>query len=130
MYFSRPIDHLNLTVPNLEEALAFYQDVMGFREEGRYQNNGKDFVFISDGTITYELFENQQLEKGIFGHIAYTTPDIKKEYETLKGKDPSMIVGEIGFASGLFAHGMYYFFIKGNGGESIEFCERATEKQE
>lgn len=122
--FDRVVDHWNVTVPNLEEALAFYVGVLGFREEARFFNNGMNFVFVTDGNMTYELLEKPEVTQTTFDHVAYVSEDIQADYEAFKKEDPSLLMGEIGLAEGLFEHGMYYFFIKGCHGERVEFCQK------
>lgn len=122
--FGKAIDHINITVPNLQDGLDFYVGVLGFREEARFENNGMQFAFVSDGTVTYELLEKAEVEKGSFDHIAYVSEDIQKDYADFMAKDPSLLMGEIGLAEGLFEYGMYYFFVKGACGERVEFCQK------
>lgn len=120
----RAIDHVNLTVPNLEEAVKYYTEVMGFDFCEKFENDGMEFVFLHDGTVVYELIENKNLEKAKLDHIAYVSKDINAEYEHFKSIDESLVLGEVGFAKGLFENGMYYFFIKGACGERVEFCQK------
>ncbi len=122
-FFQRPIHHLNVTVPNLAKALDFYTKVLNFKVVEQYKKGDMDFVFISDGTLTYELMENASISQATLDHIAYVSDDIEADYEYFKNINPDMLLGEIGFADFLFENGMYYFFIKGAGGERIEFCQ-------
>lgn len=123
-FTGREIDHLNLTVTNLEQAVKFYTDTLGFEVQHRFHNNGKDFVFLSDGNLTYELMESPTVTHGTLDHIAYVSEDIQQDYDYFKSLKPSPLLGEIGLAEGLFDHGMYYFFIGGNDGERVEFCQK------
>ncbi len=124
MYTQRAIDHLNLNVPNLEEAVKFYTETLNFKLLERYKGGGMEFVFVSDGNIVYELIENKNIDKAVFEHIAYVSNDIKADYEYFKKLDSSMLEGEIAYADFLFENGVHYFFINGSGGERIEFCQR------
>lgn len=119
--YNRPLDHINLGVPNLEEAITFYTETMGFKVVNRFKGS-KEFVFITDGNITYELLENTELENTVFGHIAYVSEDIKKDYEHFK--ELGIVTTELGYLDFLFDNGMYYFFIKGAGNDKIEFCQK------
>lgn len=118
----KQIDHINLTVPNLEKAVEFYTSVLGYKVEHRFILDGMDFVFVSDGNVTYEIIEGD-VPQAKFDHIAYVSENIKADYEYYKNLDESLIQGEIKCAN-LFENGMYYFFIKGPNGESIEFCQK------
>ncbi len=122
--FDKAIDHLNLNVPNLQQSVAFFKEKMGFTETERYNSGDRVFVFMSDGTITYELVENKELTTAVFDHIAYVSEDINKDYEYFKSTDSSCLLGEVNYVDFLFDDGVYYFFIKGAGGERIEYCQR------
>lgn len=124
MFLNRPLDHINLTVPHLEEASEFYTKVLGFKKIAQFHNNGKNFLFLTDGNLTYELMENPEVPKGTLDHVAYTSTDLEKDYQYFKELDPTLLMGEIALAAGLFDHGMYYFFVKSPSGERVEFCQK------
>ncbi len=46
------IGHVHLTVANLERALKFYRDLMGFQVTARF---GKDAVFLSSGNYHHHI---------------------------------------------------------------------------
>ncbi len=121
-YFNRELDHINLQVPNLEDAVKFYTEVMGFKIVNRYHGNDKDFVFITDGNITYELIGNKDIKETIIQHIAYTSKDIKADYEYFKKLD--LITMELKQLDFLYENGVKIFFIKGPDGKKIEFVQR------
>jgi catechol 2,3-dioxygenase len=55
------IGHVHLTVANLERALGFYQDVLGFEVTQRY---GKDAVFLSAGGYHHHIALNTWAGEG------------------------------------------------------------------
>ena len=118
---NRKLDHINLAVPNMEQAIRFYTEVLGFKIIDRFKN-GMEFVFISDGNITYELIENSMLKETIFDHIAYVSEDIKADFEYYNGL--GITTTPLGFVDFVFENGVHYFFIKGAGNEKIEFCQK------
>ncbi len=120
-YYNRPLDHISLSVPNLEEAVKFYTEVMGFKETGRFKG-GMEFVFISDGSTSYELIERPSNAKTTFDHIAYCSNDINADYEHFSKL--GITTTEIGFIDYMFDNGVYYFFIKGACEDKIEFCQK------
>ncbi len=120
----RKIDHLNLKVKDIEKAIEFYTQTLGFTLTWKLIEENRKFAFLNDGTITYEIIEDKNFENGTFDHIAYVSEDIYADFEHFKALDESMIACEVGFAPFLFENGMYYFFIKGANGEKIEFCQR------
>jgi len=55
------IGHVHLTVSDLDRALAFYRDVLGFDVTGRY---GRDAVFLSAGGYHHHLGLNTWAGRG------------------------------------------------------------------
>lgn len=49
------IGHVHLTVSNLDKALAFYRDILGFEETARYRNSA---VFLSAGGYHHHIALN------------------------------------------------------------------------
>ncbi len=122
MLKNRKLDHINVKVPNLEEAVELYTTVLGCEIVNRFSNGVKDFVFVSDGTLVYELLEDSTLEDAKFDHMAYVSEDIEADYNYFKNLNKTL--GEIGFVDFLFDNGVYFFFIKGSHNERIEFCQK------
>ena len=120
----RKLLHVNLSVKDLEKELDFYIETLNFKVIERYDNGNREFVFISDGNVTYELFEKEGIEATTFDHIAYESEDIEADYNHFKNMEPCPLTTEIGYADFLFDNGVYYFFIKGPGNERIEFCQK------
>ncbi len=55
------IGHIHLTVSDLERALAFYRDVLGFEETARY---GREAVFLSAGGYHHHIGLNTWAGRG------------------------------------------------------------------
>lgn len=123
-FFERPIDHINLSVPNLNDAVEFYTKTLGFKIVAEFQKGEMKFVFVSNGTISYEIMQNPGFQVGTLEHMAYSSIDLQKDYEYFKSLDGDIVLTEINFVKELFENGMYYFFIKSPTGERIEFCQR------
>lgn len=121
-FFNREIDHINLTVPNISQAISFYTDILGFKITHQFDINGMNFVFISNGTISYELIENPSVN-GTLEHIAYSSQNLQKDHDYFKSKN--LQVTPINFLPGLFDNGMHYFFLLSPTNERIEFCSKA-----
>ncbi|HEY6809470.1 MAG TPA: VOC family protein [Gemmatimonadales bacterium] len=75
------IGHVHLTVANLERALAFYRDVLGFAVTTRY---GRDAVFLSAGGYHHHIGLNTWAGEGApapapgstgLYHVAILLPD-------------------------------------------------------
>lgn len=108
----------------MEQALAYYTEIMGFEVTGKYTNGIKNFAFLTDGNETYEFLEDKEVTGIVMDHIAYVTEDIEEEYAYFQMLDSGLLLTEIGFAACLFENGMRFFFIKGAEGERIEICQR------
>ncbi len=121
--FERPLDHINLFVPNLEKAIDFYTNTLGFKIKERFKNDsGKEFIFVTDGAITYEILEKPELENTVIDHVAYVSEDIKADYEHFSGL--GLTTTDLNSIDFLFENGVSYFFIKGAGNDRIEFCQK------
>src|SRR5947199_8256183 len=55
------IGHVHLTVSDLDRALAFYRDVLGFEVTSRY---GRDAVFLSAGSYHHHIGLNTWAGRG------------------------------------------------------------------
>lgn len=115
------VDHINLAVPNIDEAIDFYTNTMGFKLENEFSKNGLRFVFVTDGNLVYELLE-KPVTVATMDHIAYISEDIEADYTHFK--QLGLTTTEIGFVDFLFNNGVKYFFIRGTANERIEFCQR------
>lgn len=118
----REIDHLNLTVSDLEKTVKFYTETLGFTEQHRFSNGERTYVFVNNGTLLYEIGENKDLKNGELRHIAYVSTDIQSDYNFYKEK--GLTTTTLNCVDFMFEKGMRYFFIAGPCGESIEFCQK------
>ncbi len=114
------LDHINYVVPNIEKTVEGYKKI-GFKVVAEF-NLHRKFVFISNGEVTYELFEDETKEAYI-GHVAYVSDDIQKDYDNLKSKGVEFIT-DIRCIDELFDNGMEFFLFKGPNNETIEFCKK------
>ncbi|WP_317854088.1 VOC family protein [Chakrabartyella piscis] len=121
-----PLDHINLSVPNMEDAVAFYENIMGFTITHHFQKGEKNFVFMTDGNVVYELLEKKEFTSTVIDHLAYTSDDLQAEYDFYVKNHPDMLLTELNCSEILFEKGMDYFFIKGVGNERIEFCQKRS----
>ena len=130
------VDHIGLAVPNLEEALKFYEDVLGFKCEGTevIEEQKVKVAFLPVGDTELELLESTSedgpiakfIEKnggrGGIQHIALRVDNIEEAIEEIKSKGYKMIDEKprygAGNASIAFCHP------KSTNGILIELSER------
>ncbi|NLW23444.1 MAG: methylmalonyl-CoA epimerase [Tissierellia bacterium] len=128
------IDHIGIAVKNLDEALKFYEEVLGIKcggtEVGEEQKVKVAFLPIGDTEI--ELLESTDedgpvakfIEKRGEGiqHIAYRVDDIEKAIEELKEKGIRMIDEKPRYGAG--GARIAFLHPKSTYGVLIELCER------
>lgn len=131
MYF-RP-HHVALTVQNMDETVAWYQDKLGGQVSSRYQSGKMEIAIIMIDQVRLEFFcfgqdtqplpqERKELmsDLGVIGtkHLAIEVENIEEAIETLKNKDVEFAT-ELATAS----FGGRYIFFKDCDGILIELYQ-------
>ncbi|SDY58079.1 methylmalonyl-CoA epimerase [Proteiniborus ethanoligenes] len=130
----KKIDHIGIAVSNLEEALKFYEGVLGMNLQGTeiVEEQKVKVAFLPVGDTEIELLESTDkdgpiarfIEKKGEGiqHIAYRVDDIEKEIEEMKQKGIRMIdeVPRYGAGGAKIA----FLHPKSTNGVLIELCQR------
>jgi methylmalonyl-CoA/ethylmalonyl-CoA epimerase len=128
------IDHIGIAVKNLDEALNFYENVLGLKSAGTeiVEEQKVKVAFLPIGDTEVELLESTEedgpiaryIEKNGQGvqHIAYRVDDIEKAIEDMKEKGIRMIDEKPRYGAGgakiAFCHPKSTF------GVLIELCQR------
>lgn len=127
------IDHLGVAVPNLDEAIKYYEQTLGLKCDHREEVESQKVkvAFIPCGEVNIELLEPTNpespiakfLEKNPMGgihHIAFYTTDITGQLATAKGSG-ARLLNEVPFEG---AHSKLVAFLhpKSTGGVLTEFC--------
>ncbi|HOW22496.1 MAG TPA: methylmalonyl-CoA epimerase [Sedimentibacter sp.] len=128
------IDHIGIAVKNLEDALNFYENVLGLKSTGTevVEEQKVKVAFLPIGDTEVELLESTEedgpiaryIEKNGEGvqHIAYRVDDIEKAIEVMKEKGIRMIDEKPRYGAGgakiAFCHP------KSTYGVLIELCQR------
>ncbi len=121
MNTAKQIDHINMIVPNIEKALAWYNQNLGFNVTGRFMQDGFEIVYLSNGSITYEMFENPSLTSPVIDHIAYLSDDINADHAYYVAQ--GLQVSPINYIDFIWENGADYFFVTGVGGEKVELLK-------
>jgi catechol 2,3-dioxygenase-like lactoylglutathione lyase family enzyme len=125
--------HGAMSVPNLEESIAWYQRVLGFNVEARFHiaKIPADVAMLRRGPLRIELFQvpdahplpedrrQPDSDNRTHGnkHVAFAVQDAELAERQLRarGADVAMVVKA--------AHGAG-FFIRDNAGNLLEFCQQ------
>ena len=125
--------HGGVSVPDLEAAIAWYRDMLGFEEERRFhiERAGADVAFVRKGPLRFELFHvpgaaplpeerrhpPSDLRTHGTKHLAFRIDDLDAflEQMTAKGADVAMVVRE-GYGRGCF--------LRDCAGNLVEFVEQ------
>ena len=127
------IDHLGIAVKSLDTVIAYYEDVLGLKCEGREEVESQKVktAFFAAGDVHIELLEPTSddspiakfLEKNGEGihHIAFATDDIVGQLSNAKEKG-ARLIHEVPFAG---AGGKQVAFLhpKSTFGVLTEFCQ-------
>ena len=129
----KKVDHIAVAVTSIEEAVRFYQDVLGLTLEGVEAVAGQKtrVGFLRVGETKIELIEPIGPDSPLAGfletrgpglhHIALVVDDLEKELEAFREKGASMIDR----APKAGAHGAKVAFVhpRSSGGVLIELYE-------
>ena len=116
------VEHIGIKAIDLEKAIQFYKEALGFKFLHRFKLGKVELVFLELGGTVVELVEVvdvQRLEDGVVNHLAIRVSDISKAIEHLKAHQVEMISSEpmdIG-------EGRYNFFFRGPSGERLELYQ-------
>ena len=126
--------HTAISVPNLEDAIDWYKDVLGFKVERKFPipTIPAEVAIIKNGDLRIEIFEvpdaaplpeDRRLpdsDNRTHGnkHIAFTIRNVEKFSEELKTRGADIVWVK------RFDHGAN-IFIRDNSGNLIEFVEEA-----
>lgn len=128
------VDHIGIAVKNLDEALKFYEDVLGIKcvETEVVEEQKVKVAFLPIGDTEVELLESTSddgpvakfIEKKGEGiqHIAYKVDDIEKAIEELKEKGIKLIDEKPRYGAG--GAKIAFLHPKSTFGVLIELCER------
>lgn len=86
------IYHVGFLVGNSARSVAFYRDVLGFKETWRGSSNSKQLSWINmqvpDGKdyVEFMLYSGQPSNFGARNHVSLLVPDVQQAIETLRAR--------------------------------------------
>lgn len=128
------VDHIGIAVKSIDEALKFYEDVLGIKcvSQEVVEEQKVKVAFLPVGDTEVELLESTDadgpvakfIEKKGQGiqHIAYKVDDIEKSIEELKAKGIRMIDEKPRYGAG--GAKIAFLHPKSTFGVLIELCQR------
>ncbi|WP_352418612.1 methylmalonyl-CoA epimerase [Proteiniborus sp.] len=130
----KKVDHIGIAVSNLEEALKFYEEVLGMNLHGTeiVEEQKVKVAFLPIGDTEIELLESTDAEGPIakyiekkgqgIQHIAYRVDDIEKALEEMKQKGIRLIDEKPRYGAG--GAKIAFLHPKSTNGVLIELCQR------
>lgn len=94
------IDHLNISVKNLDETIKFYRDIFGFeiKEKGVSPTSGRDYAIIGNSDrgflAAYELKDFDSEKRGNINHLGFNIENFDKALDFLEKSNVTIGYGE------------------------------------
>ncbi|MDP4160706.1 MAG: VOC family protein, partial [Bacillota bacterium] len=116
------VEHIGIKALDLEKAVRFYTEVLGFKFMYRMKPGEVELVFLDLGGTVVELVEvvdGQRFEDGVVNHLALKVSDIFKAIEHLQTHQVEITSTE----PMALGEGRYNFFFRGPSGEKLELFQ-------
>lgn len=116
------LEHIGIKASNMDKAIIFYTQVLGFELIKRIKPGDVELVFLKLGETVIELVEvndGKQFSDGVVNHIAFRVQDIFEAVEWLKSHKVDLINEE----PRAMGDGQYNFFFRGPSGEKLELYQ-------
>ena len=126
MIKNRKLGHIGLAVEDLQAALQWYTQVLGFRLTGAFQTpDGVQARFLQNGDLVYEIYQPPEgvAAPGKIDHICLESSDIEADYAYCVAQGYSFEEPGIQSIPTFWDKGIRYFKIMSPTGEAVEFCQ-------
>jgi methylmalonyl-CoA/ethylmalonyl-CoA epimerase len=133
--FDITLDHVALSVPDIGQSIAWYQEMFGFKEVRRgRQPNGMQTALIQRGDVRIELFQvpgaaplpesrrnpSEDFRTHGLKHFAFRVKDIRAVLALLQAKGVKVVFELHDYPGAAFA------FVSDNAGNAIELIQYKT----
>lgn len=120
------MEHVGIMVNDMDESLAFYQNILGLKLRNReWLNDTVELAFLyfpEQPSVEIELvFGNQVEGEGIVNHLAFTVEDIEAELVRFKEAGVKLVDEE---PRSILKDNVKIAFFEGPNGEKLELVER------
>ena len=122
----RKMGHIGLGVNDLDAAVRWYMDVLGFELIGAFETpGGVQARFLKSGNLIYEIFRplGGAAAPGKIDHFCFESTDIEADYAYCVAQGYSFEAEGIQSIPTFWDKGIKYFKILSPTGEAIEFCQ-------
>lgn len=116
------VEHIGIKALDIERAIRFYVEVLGFKFLHRIKPGQVELVFLELGGTVLELVEvveGYRYEDGVVNHLALRVSDIFRAVEYLKTHHVELTSSE----PMSIGEGRYNFFFRGPSGERLELYQ-------
>lgn len=116
------VEHIGIKAMEMEKAMRFYIEVLGFKFLHRIKPGEVELVFLELGGTIVELVEvvdGYKFEDGVVNHLALRVSDIFKAFEHLTTHHVELISSE----PMPLGEGRYNLFFRGPSGEKLELYQ-------
>lgn len=122
----RRMGHIGLGVNDLDAAVQWYVDVLGFRLIGAFETpDGVPARFLQNGDVVYEIFRplGGTPTPGKIDHFSFESTDIEADYAYCAAQGYTFEEEGIQCIPTFWERGIKYFKIMSPTGEPVEFCQ-------
>lgn len=126
MIKNRALGHIGLGVNDIEAAVKWYMDVLGFELIGEFETPaGEPVKFIKSGGIVYEVFQpiGGAAAPGKIDHFCFVSEDIEADYHYCAEQGYPFEEEGIQEIPTFWERGVRYFKIMSPTAEAVEFCQ-------
>ena len=116
------VEHIGIKAADIEQAVKFYTEMLGFSIVNRMKPGAVELVFLSLGGSVVELVEAGEEFKGLDGvvnHLALHVSDIFAAVDRLRQHNVECLTAE----PVAIGANRYNFFFRGPSGERIELFQ-------
>lgn len=126
MHHRMKVHHFAIEVSDLEKSIAFYECMVGYHLEKRFQWGTERIAFLKLGSSRLELVQPERFVPRLSNyHLAFEVEDVKEVCDRLVGDGYSLEEGPFTWETGCKS-----VFFSGPDGELLEFIEAGSDKAE
>lgn len=126
MIKNRKMDHIGLGVNDIEAAVRWYEEVLGFTLIGAFETpDGVPARFLKSGDLVYEIFQpiGGVDAPGKIDHFSFVSTDIEEDFAYCAAQGYAFEEEGIQSIPTFWEKGIRYFKIMSPTGEPVEFCQ-------